>query len=65
MKLTRCHAYVVVPGLLAGGALLGTASGWNWVAIGAGALIGGLAAPAGLAIGQWLVSQLMSAPYHP
>jgi hypothetical protein len=56
---------MALPGVLAGGALLGSIAHWGWVAMGVGAVIGGLAASVGLILGQWLLSGLMSKPYVP
>ena len=65
MKLSRGHAYTVVPGILVGGILLGLVSGWSWLALCTGGLLGGLAAPAGLACMQWLLAEMTSKPYQP
>jgi hypothetical protein len=65
MKLNRAHAYMVVPGILAGGILLGLVAEWSWLAVCTGALLGGIAAPAGVAISQWMLAELTSKPYQP
>jgi hypothetical protein len=65
MKLTRAHAYLIVPGILVGGVLLGLVSGWSGIGVAAGAVIGGVVAPAALTVGQWVLGEMMSEPYRP
>ena len=64
MKLTRAHAYAAVAGAVGGGALVVAVSGWGLVAVVMGVALGALAGVSVLAIGQWVLGQVMSEPYQ-
>ena len=65
MKFTWSHVYAALFGALGGAALVGIGMNWGWAGIGAAAVIGGVAAAGGLALGRRLLAGLMSAPYIP